>query len=281
MEASDLRRIYAENLRKVAALHADRVVPAFSAVPREHFLGAGPWQISQPFDELSQYRTTPDAELEHVYQDVAIALDAEKLLNNGQPSAHACWIDAVDPKPGESVLHVGCGTGHYTAILAEMAGPRGNVTAYEVDPGLATRARSLLQPWPQVRVENGDASKLSRNFDVIYINAGATHPRFEWLRALNEGARLLLPLTVHLPTFPHGVGFVIATKRLGDKWPVSVASPVGIFDCVGARDDATERELRKLLRPEAAARIRWLRVDPHERGANCLVHRADCCLQAD
>jgi hypothetical protein len=36
-----------------------------------------------------------------------------------------------------------------------------------------------------------------------------------------------------------------------------------------------------LLKPEAVARLRWLRIDSHERNPNCLVHRVDSCLQAE
>jgi len=45
-------------------------------------MGAGPWQIMAS----AGYRTTPDDDPRHVYHDVLIALQAERLLNNGHPS---------------------------------------------------------------------------------------------------------------------------------------------------------------------------------------------------
>ncbi|MFH0902085.1 MAG: hypothetical protein V2A73_15755 [Pseudomonadota bacterium] len=58
-----------------------------------------------------------------------------------------------------------------------------------------------------------------------------------------------------------------------------IVSPVGIFDCVGARDESVEAQLRVLLPPEAASRIHALVTTPHPRDGECLVHRDGFCLQ--
>ena len=94
------------------------------------------------------------------------------------------------------------------------------------------------------------------------------------------GGRILLPLTVHLPRFPHGVGFVICAEHRGPRWPARVVSPVGIFDCAGARDASAEAQLRRLLSPGAADRILSLAVEPHVQDGECLVHIEGFCLQA-
>jgi protein-L-isoaspartate(D-aspartate) O-methyltransferase len=282
MSIDDRRRAFAETLRSFASIQHPSLVDAFARVPRERFLGPGPWQMAQPFDLNSPYRWTPDAELEHVYQDAVVAIDPARRLNNGQPSAHARWIDAVAPASGESVLHLGCGTGYYTAIHAEMVGPSGHVDAIEVDPSLAERARDALSSWPQVQVRAGDGSKLDGQYDVIYINAGATHARPEWCAALKPEGRMLLPLTAHLPMVSggHGVGFALCTVRRGERWPTRFVSPVGIFDCVGARDERAEASVRKLLAPEAAPRIRAISIEPHSQEEKCLVHVEGFCLQS-
>jgi protein-L-isoaspartate(D-aspartate) O-methyltransferase len=276
------RRAYAEELRAVAGIGSPRLVAAFATVPRERFLGPGPWPIAQPLDPEHPYRTTPDARPEQLYHDVVVAIDTARQLNNGQPSAHARWLDAAAPAPGDSVLHIGCATGYYTALLAELVGGGGRVLALEIDPELAARARACLaDDWPQARVEVGDGGgDLRGPHQVIYVSAGATHPRREWLAALAQGGRMLLPLTVHVPRFPHGVGLVICAERRDPRWPVRVVSPVGIYDCAGARDEAAAAELRKLLVPGAAAEIRSLRVDTHARGEACLVHTEASCLSS-
>ena len=60
-----------------------------------------------------------------LYEDVLVAIDAERGINNGQPSLHAQSIDALGLKEGETVLQIGAGAGYYTAILAELVGRDG------------------------------------------------------------------------------------------------------------------------------------------------------------
>jgi SAM-dependent methyltransferase len=60
---------------------------------------------------------------------------------------------------GDRVLHVGAGLGYYSAILAEIVGRSGEVTAIEIDAGLAEGARAnLARAWPQASVVAGDDS---------------------------------------------------------------------------------------------------------------------------
>jgi len=286
VNADTLRRAYAEQV-VLGAPRAiiDALIEAFARVPRELFLGPGPWSILRPgLDE--EPTPTPDASIEHVYRDVLVTLDASKHLNNGQPSAHARWILAAAPRPGESLLHIGCGTGYYTAIFAELVGAIGRVVAYDVEPELLARARANLAAWPQAEANLGDASELRGDFDVIYVNAGATHARREWLAAQRPGGRLVIPLTIHTPQFPQsGVGVVVAIEHAGERWPLRVVSPVGIYDCVGARDPDAEAQLGKLLARARAgdrASLTGLAVvrTAHERTPACVLHVDGFCVSA-
>ena len=40
-----------------------------------------------------------------------IALDPARGVNNGSPSLHAKLLEALGPKPGEHIVHVGAGAG--------------------------------------------------------------------------------------------------------------------------------------------------------------------------
>ena len=92
-------------------------------------------------------------------------------------------------------MHVGAGTGYYSAILAHLTGPEGRVTAVEFDAGLAARATANLAELANVRVLQGDAFRVALDVaDVIYVNAGVNHIPSSWLDALREGGRLMLPM---------------------------------------------------------------------------------------
>lgn len=283
MRLEDARRAFAEEIGAVAHLESPALVEAFARVPREAFLGPGPWQIVRSFDRERPYRTTIDADPRHIHHDVLVGIDPARHLNNGQPSALARWIQAADILPGDRILHIGCGTGYYTAIMAELAAPAGRVVAWEVDADLAARARAALAPWAAIDVQTGDASAPGGPFDVIFVNAGATHARPEWLAALAAGGRLLLPLTIHPPQAEvvHGIGIMLRIERREGRWPAAIVSDIGIYDCANARDPANEAALMALAGSGAARRIRAVAIDPHDRGDACLAHMDGFCLQAE
>jgi protein-L-isoaspartate(D-aspartate) O-methyltransferase len=178
------------------------------------------------------------------------------------------------------VVHVGCGVGYYTAIIAELTGPSGRVTGIEIDPDLAERARVNLADRPWVDVVTGDASAVPPAA-AIFINAGCTHPRSEWLDALDEGGRLVFPLTASIEGAT-GPGVMLKIRRAGGAWPVEVVSAVGIFDCAGARDPEENQLLLEYARRgyRATESFRALRRDPHDHGPTCMVHTKRYCLSS-
>jgi hypothetical protein len=92
---------------------------------------------------------------------------------------------------------------------------------------------------------------------------------------------MVLPLTIHVPGIPHGVGAMVCLTRGDGQWPARFVSGVMIYDCVNARDPAHEAELRSLANPALASQLRRVSIEPHERGPACGVHLAGFCLQRD
>jgi protein-L-isoaspartate(D-aspartate) O-methyltransferase len=78
---------------------------------------------------------TPSADPVYLYIKGVIGILPERNLNNGEPSLHAALIASAAPQPGEHVVHIGAGVGYYTAIMAELVGASGRVTAIELDAG--------------------------------------------------------------------------------------------------------------------------------------------------
>jgi protein-L-isoaspartate(D-aspartate) O-methyltransferase len=187
------RQRYAALIQQQADLRSERLVRALSQVPREDFLGPGPWKIMR-FAFPLKYEDTPDADPAHLYDNVLVAIDPARGLNNGLPSAVARSIDAMDIQQGEHVVHAGCGTGYYTAIIAHMVGRDGRVTALEFDIKLAERALTNLRYFAHVEVVAGDATKYDPGpVDAIFVSAGATHPCALWLDSLKFAGRLVFP----------------------------------------------------------------------------------------
>ena len=159
------------------------------------------------------------------------------------PSFWAHNLDHLDLQRGERVLQIGAGTGYYTAVLAEIVGPRGRVTAVEHDAALAARARRNLESWRQVAVVAGDGCTHDPGeVDAVVVFAGATHPAPLWLDRLAEGGRLVMPLTAE-----DWWGFMLRAIRRGGNFDASAIAWVGIFPCAGGRDANAAQRLAQAL----------------------------------
>ncbi len=188
-----LRPAYARAMLDRAGVDDPAVERAFAAVAREEFLLAPPWAVYT--GTTIEHTGDPVA----LYRDVLVALAPDRGVNNGSPSLHAGWIAALGVRPGERIVHIGAGTGYYTAILALLAGPEGRVTAVEIDPDLTAVARralpAALPDGPPVEVIAGDGGQWPQSeADVIYVSYGIAAPSPPWLDRLADGGRLLFPL---------------------------------------------------------------------------------------
>jgi protein-L-isoaspartate(D-aspartate) O-methyltransferase len=284
MHLDDCRRFYSEEIQFGGNITSKALVEVFARVPRENFLGPGPWKIASTDLGLggTAYRETEDADPRRLYHNVPVALDPARDLNNGQPAALASWIQALDIKKGHRVYHLGCGVGYYTAVMAEMAGPSGHVLASEVDVLLAARATRNLAGYSSVSVHSGDGVSVDPGpCDAIFINAGVTLPHPKWLESLNEGGNLVVPFTVgmgmgmgkHL-----GRGFVAKITREPNGFSARATSFVAIYSCSSLRDPGLEQALGKAMATGALLKMRSLRRDGHEQTDTCLLHGGELCL---
>lgn len=274
------RQAFAETLRVRCRLASGRLVRAFATVPRERFLGPGPWLVRGPADAAGPRRTA-SADPACVYEDASIAIDAERDLYNGQPGVVASWIEALGIQEADRVLHIGCGTGYYTAVLAEVTGPVGRVTAIEVDADLAARAAAALGPWPQAAVVAGDGrTGLPSSVDAMLVHAGATHVLGEWLDAAADGARMLVPLACTFPGLPStlGKGLVLSLRREGARWQAALGSFVMIYTLAAWRDEALNATLGRAMLAGTAGQVRALRRDAHDEDERCWLHAPGACL---
>jgi protein-L-isoaspartate(D-aspartate) O-methyltransferase len=280
IDLADRRRCYAEEIEAVANLRTPALVEALATVPREAFLRPGPWTILGE-GGLGAPRPTPDADPRRVYHNVAVAIEPARQLFNGAPTVVSMAIDALGLAPGARVMHLGCGLGYYTALIARCVGPTGRVLALEVDEALAGEARANLAslPWTEVRHGNG-TEPLGETFDAMLVNAGVTHARDAWLDALSPTGRLVLPLTATLPQMGTiGKGLLLLLSHAADgSFDTRILTAVAIYSALGLRDDGLNEALGKVLSRGLMAPLKRLRRDAHEPSPGCWVHGATSCL---
>jgi protein-L-isoaspartate(D-aspartate) O-methyltransferase len=277
------RRDFANRIAALAQLRSSDLVDALANVPREDFVGPGPWKVMRP-SFTGGYVETPDADPTHLYDTVAVALDASRYLNNGEPSGLAGWLDALDVSRGMRFLHIGCGVGYYTALVAHAASPQGTVLALDADQELADRAQRSLAAYTNVEVRCATGpSLMDGHFDAILVNAGATEILPSWLDRLAEGGRLLVPLTTTraingVSGAQIGLGHMLRVERRIDWYPARFISPVGIFHCLGARTERGEQILRTAYQRGDVSSVQRLRRDCHDEQSTCWVHGSSFCL---
>lgn len=253
---SDFRRVFASVVTARAGVSDARIEQAFACVPRDEFVGPGPWRLTEDGPSTS----SSDPAL--LYQDVALGLVRERGITTGLPSLHARCMAACRPNEGERVLHIGTGSGYFTAILAELVGSRGHVDAYEIDRELADRARENLRPWPNVEVHaRSGCDALDAATDVIYVCAGVQQLPLSWLEALRDGGRLIFPLT---PGTDEGGMLLVRRAQSNSVFPASFLCRARFIPCVGATDDSASERLAKAFRDGSYSLVNSLRVAPEE-----------------
>jgi protein-L-isoaspartate(D-aspartate) O-methyltransferase len=289
-ELAIIRRAYAMQIMAAAMAENHRIEDAFASVPRETFLGPGPWL---KFRLQHGYVPTPSDDPVYLYTDSVVNISPDRHINNGQPSLHAHLMSHAAPAAGEHVVHVGIGTGYYTALFAHLVGPSGSVTGIEFENDLAVRARTSLSSYPNVTVIEGDGSAAAFDpADVIYINAGATRSAETWLDGLKDNGRLILPLTTDkgfsrqpadkafkVTEFADVIrrGAVFLIKRQNADFLARWISPVAIYPCQGMRDTASEQALVAAFEKDDWGKVtRLYRCDmPAER---CWLRAPGWCL---
>jgi protein-L-isoaspartate(D-aspartate) O-methyltransferase len=241
VQLEEKRLIYARRIAALAQIEAESeigrsITAAFETVPREKFVGSPPWRIISSEGQFEGMSEDPA----DVYQDMLVALNAGKGLNNGQPSLHAFCMNALAPRKGDRAIHVGAGTGYYTAILAQLVGEHGRVDAYEIEPELAHEAAANLADYSAVQTHcRSGAEAPLPDCDVLYVSAACAEPLEVWLDALVPGGRLLFPLE------PEGLAgrMLLVTKKSDQTYLARFLCAVQFVPCIGAQNSNAARVL--------------------------------------
>lgn len=120
-------------------------------------------------------------------------------------------LEALNLRPGERVLELGCGGGYYTLEAARFVGPRGRVSAIDISPDqiAAAQARCAEFAWVECREADiaappyGDAE-----FDVAFAVQA-----LEYLADLDGALR-----HIHRMLRPGGRLIVVATDWSSAVW---------------------------------------------------------------
>lgn len=228
-DPAQLRTALADYIRGRKTFRTSRVEHAFRTVPRHVFL--------------------PGVDLETAYAPRPVvtkrADDGTAVSSASSPNLVAEMLELLDVRLGHRILEIGAATGINAALLAELAGPTGQVVTIELDDDLATGARDGLAAagYHQVQVICGDGAlghAASATYDRIVVTAGAWDITPAWWQQLAVGGRLVVPLRLH----GSGLTRVLAFDLHQPDLMVSTSAQVCGFVPMRGADEQAEHHVR-------------------------------------
>jgi protein-L-isoaspartate(D-aspartate) O-methyltransferase len=218
-EADKLRNALVDKLVASEMITMPAVERAFRTVPRHEFVPAGtPLEVTYDVDA-----------------SVATKKDDHGVTISSISAAYiqARMIEQAGVRSGHRVLEIGSG-GPNAALLAEVAGPGGEVVSADIDPDVIERARERLAATGyagRVRLVMADAEHdlpADGLFDRILVTAGAWDIPPSWLRQLApDGGVIVVPLRMN------GITRSLAMRRDSDHLVSTSAEVCGFVAMQG------------------------------------------------
>ncbi len=151
-----------------------RVLEVMSEVPREEFLSG----------RLRR----------HAYENRALAIECGQTIS--QPLVVALMTQAVAPKPEDSALEVGTGSGYQAAVLSRLVR---HLVTLELEPSLAEHAAETLSRlgYSNVEVAVADGTfgwPAFAPYEIILVAAASPGLPPALIEQLADGGRLVIPL---------------------------------------------------------------------------------------
>ena len=143
---------------------------------------------------VSRHRFVPFLQEAFAYENRPLPIGEGQTIS--QPFLVALMTDLLDPKPGDTVLEVGTGSGYQAAVLAELVA---KVYTIEIVEPLGRRARQLLEQlgYRNVEVRIGDGYNgwpEAAPFDSIVVTAAPVEVPKQLINQLKPGGRLVIPV---------------------------------------------------------------------------------------
>jgi protein-L-isoaspartate(D-aspartate) O-methyltransferase len=168
------RQEMVERQLKRRGISEQRILDAFTTVPREAF-------ISAEYAHLA-------------YGDHPLPIEAGQTIS--QPYIVALMIEAAEIEPGDKVLEVGSGSGYAAAVISRIAG---EVVGIERQRDLVEVARERLERlgYSNVRIVEGDGTRgcpAEAPFDAILAAASGSHIPAPLVDQLKPGGTIVMPV---------------------------------------------------------------------------------------
>jgi protein-L-isoaspartate(D-aspartate) O-methyltransferase len=174
-----------------------RMVAQIAALARETGSATGRPSFSEAvmtaMGRVPRHRFVPFLQEAFAYENRPLPIGEGQTIS--QPFLVALMTDLLDPKPGDTVLEVGTGSGYQAAVLAELVA---KVHTIEIVEPLGRRAMQLLDQlgYRNVEVRIGDGYNgwlEAAPFDSIVVTAASAKIPKPLIDQLKPGGRMVIP----------------------------------------------------------------------------------------
>ncbi|MFI1996719.1 methyltransferase, FxLD system [Actinoplanes sp. NPDC020271] len=199
---------------------------AFERVPRHLFVPATVTLADAYADEIVATKRGPDG---------------KTMSSVSAPWLQAYMVEQAEIQPGARVLEIGSG-GYNAALIAELAGPQGQIVTVDIDADVTTAARAYLDRagYPHVHVVHGDGEhghQTGAPYDAIIITVEAADIPPAIIEQLETDGVIVMPLRMR------GITRTLTLRPRGDHLAATAALQCGFVPMQGAGRDLTRRIL--------------------------------------
>jgi protein-L-isoaspartate(D-aspartate) O-methyltransferase len=150
--------------------------------------------VRKALGKVERHRLVPPGEASRAYRNHPLPIGSGQTIS--QPYIVALSTDLLNPKPADSILEVGTGSGYQAAVLAEIVA---KVYSIEIIESLGKTAAKRLEElgYGNVEVKIGDGYKgwpEKAPFDGIVVTAAAPRVPQALIDQLKPGGRMVIPV---------------------------------------------------------------------------------------
>jgi len=151
-------------------------------------------QVMAAIGKVPRHRLVPPDQVPYAYENRPLPIGHGQTIS--QPYIVALMTDLLDPRPGDSVLEIGTGSGYQAAVLAELVA---KVYTIEIVEPVGKRAAEALAALGyrniETRIGDGYNGWLeAAPFDGILVTAAAPYVPKPLADQLKPGGRLVIPV---------------------------------------------------------------------------------------
>ncbi len=157
-------------------------------------------RIIAAFQKIKRIDFLPDDIKDLAEANEALPIGSGQTIS--QPLVVAFMLEKLEPKEGDKILDVGSGSGWTTALLAEMVGKEGRVTAIEIVPELKRFGEKNVAKYDFIKkgmaefvcADGSKGYEKGAPYDKILASASAEKLPNAWKNQLKTDGRIVSPI---------------------------------------------------------------------------------------